>query len=460
MFRFWEQSPKQKIEQLIERGETQKAFNELSHIIDETTSNDPFFLEMRARCAMMLSMTTTAIFDLSKLLIFQKLAQIEKDHLLAVRAAAYLRIGDYENAFKDGQKAFSSSKNDYNLQILSKLINEANFLIGQQNITEKSIIRLLSISPESPVALYKASNFYLQNKNFDEFDKYSQLFLKYDPTNSEILMSRSKYLMCQASNFDESLSVLLSCSNGCQELQDNYTYLNNFLNGVRDGNYSRIESLLNKSSEIINSICGERSKLRKFIKFINMTLLYKQNQLESAYDIVEEIIKDDPQDVNAIISKADILFEVGDFESALEAYQQGLLLISSFNPENNYRIQKKISVCERIIEKQKNLSPYQILRIPNDSDLKTANSSYQKLVVEWNPDNFKSSLYKNVANKKIEKFHSAFKQLLLSFGDCEQQKNIIGENSASILLKKFQKGAVHDIYYFKDFKNPVILQRF
>lgn len=458
MFRLWEQTQKQKIEKMIERGEAQKAFIELTQIIDETTSFDPFLLELRARCAILLSMTNTAIFDISKILYFQKLAQIEKDHLLSVRSAAYLRIGDYENALKDGQKAFYNKK--YNFRILNEMIVEANFLINQQNISEDGIQRLLSISPESKVVLYKASKFYLQNKKFNEFDKYSQLFLKHEPSNSEILMSRSKYLICQANDFDESFSILLNCSDGCQELQNNYTQLISFFNSVRDGNYTKIESLIGESNKIVDSICSEQNNnLMKFIKFINMSLLYKQNKLDIAYDIVNELIQENPNDVNAIISKADILFDAGNFEKALETYQRGLSLINSYNLDNSFGVQKKILICEHIVNKQKVLSPFQILDVPDDSDLDAIKNAHKKLSIEWNPDNFNSILYKEMAENKLKKINSAFEKLLLCSENQKQEKYKYGF-SKDDLPKNFQTGSYRNIYYYSHFKHPFISHRF
>ncbi|KAK8898991.1 hypothetical protein M9Y10_001287 [Tritrichomonas musculus] len=422
MFRFWDQSPKYKIEQMLERGEVQKAFTELSNIINETQSFDPIYLEMRARCAMVLSMTAKAIFDLSQLLVFQNLAQIERDRLLSMRASAYLRIGDYENSLRDGKVAFSNKKYLYNFRLLNELINEARLLISQENLTEKSIIRLLSISPESPAVLYKASNFYLNNKNFDEFDKYSQKFLIYDPTNSEILMKRSIYLMCNANNIDESLNILKSCTNDCQDLRNNATYLTKFLNSIQNGNFIQIDSLLNKSSEIINSVCNEGSKLKKFIKFVNMTLLHRQNKLDDAYDIVEEILLDDHNDINAIICKADILFDSRDFESALEVYQQVLSFdIILVNPENYRRINKRITTCQKLIEDQQIL-PFQVLGIPENSDLNTVHAAYRNQISELQSNDFRSMLSKKIANKRMIRINSSYEKILSQFRN-QQQKS-------------------------------------
>ncbi|OHT16777.1 hypothetical protein TRFO_41569 [Tritrichomonas foetus] len=410
-FRFWQETPRQKIEKMIKEGEIQSAFIQLSDILNnETDSLNPIYLEMRAHCAMLLSMATTAILDLTQLLSFEKLAKIERDHLLAVRAAAYLRIGDYESALKDGQLISNKRLENY--------VKETELLLNQKIFTTNSIKKLLQISPESPKVLSKATQFFLEMKDYDNFLKYSQILMKIDPTNINVVKERSSFLLCNA-DFNETLKSLSICPE-CDNIRKNTTYLVNFIDSVQNRDINEISKHINHAKFIVDSTCQKfeiDNELSRFIKLVNSSLLRWQNRLDLAFDVVEDILSQYPDHQDALLSKADILFDAGDFESAAETYK----IILEKDP-TNFQAADGLQKAQYYIKQQMKMSPFQVIGVSENSDINTIRKAYKKLAIQWHPDNFKNKLFKNIAEKKMKRINSAFEQISFRMKPKDQQQ--------------------------------------
>ena len=336
-FRFWSETPKERIENMIRDEKFNEAFEELTNLMNSSEDElDPIFLELRAQCSIMISMARTAINDINKLLSIRNIATIERMHLISLRAAANLKIGDYQNALEDSK--YSSNKR------IKQLCEEAARILESDEINYANINRLLSISPESPDALSKACKFFLNNNDYENFAKYSQALLQYDPNNNEVLKQRGEVFLCSA-NFNESIEELTTCDD-CQEIQHNALYLSNFVGTVLHKNINQILKTIDRARLIVDSTCTRNSLLAAFIKLVNSSLLRSQKKLDLAYEIVEDVLKQYPKYNDALLIKADILLDAGDYESAVKIYKQ---LIES--DPGNIQVQQRYETGIQLIQK-------------------------------------------------------------------------------------------------------------
>ena len=402
-FRFWSETPKERIENMIRDEKFNEAFEELTNLMNSSEDElDPIFLELRAQCSIMISMARTAINDINKLLSIRNIATIERMHLISLRAAANLKIGDYQNALEDSK--YSSNKR------IKQLCEEAARILESDEINYANINRLLSISPESPDALSKACKFFLNNNDYENFAKYSQALLQYDPNNNEVLKQRGEVFLCSA-NFNESIEELTTCDD-CQEIQHNALYLSNFVGTVLHKNINQILKTIDRARLIVDSTCTRSSLLAAFIKLVNSSLLRSQKKLDLAYEIVEDVLKQYPKYNDALLIKADILLDAGDYESAVKIYKQ---LIES--DPGNIQVQQRYEKGIQLIQKENNISLFTIIGVPENSKPEVVISGFRRAVLRWHPDNFKNKLSKKIAEKKMKKVNAAFELLKFKFNN-------------------------------------------
>ena len=91
------------------------------------------------------------------------------------------------------------------------------------------------------------------------------------------------------------------------------------------------------------------------------------------------------------------------------------------NPENYRRINKRITTCQKLIEDQQIL-PFQVLGIPENSDLNTVHAAYRNQISELQSNDFRSMLSKKIANKRMIRINSSYEKILSQFRN-QQQKS-------------------------------------
>ncbi|KAL4618085.1 hypothetical protein GN956_G20600 [Arapaima gigas] len=124
--------------------------------------------------------------------------------------------------------------------------------------------------------------------------------------------------------------------------------------------------------------------------------LSKNQQAVEAITVCSEVLKSDPENVNALKDRAEAFLQDEQYEEAVQDYETA----SKYN-EGDRQIKEGLEKAQRLIKQSKKRDYYKILGVKRTAQKKEIIKAYRKLAQQWHPDNFQDADEKKRAEKKF-----------------------------------------------------------
>lgn len=333
---------------------------------------------IRAKAALETSHSRDAIADLTY--IMNNNTKFDQKYIRALRAQAYLNIGDVQNATNDAYLAklpLSFFKN----------VKKAICLLSLNSHDQFTIERLLKICPESTQALMAAAIYFRKQNNPRMFYRYARVALEYEPYNANIVTELVNFHVCNE-EFDEARKLLI----------------NSHMNTSENVSDAMIE-------DFDPQVCYESDKLVQNYEVDKMIQMKEQGYVDEAFlGLTELARKGNPR---AFYERAKLFLE----SNCEECAKSDLKRSKGFNDSNI------------IISQLKMKTPCQILELASKCSRSSALNAFRKLAREWHPDRFHTPLAKYIAEKKMRKINKAMEEI-----DLEPFDSLFGNGEDSWLV--------------------------
>uniref|UniRef100_A0A8C1FA80 DnaJ homolog subfamily C member 3 n=1 Tax=Cyprinus carpio carpio TaxID=630221 RepID=A0A8C1FA80_CYPCA len=124
--------------------------------------------------------------------------------------------------------------------------------------------------------------------------------------------------------------------------------------------------------------------------------LSKDQQTAKAISVCSEVLKADPQNVNALKDRADAYLQDDQYEEAIKDFES-----AQEHSENDRQIKEGLERAQRLLKQSQKRDYYKILGVKRTAQKKEILKAYRKLAQQWHPDNFQDAEEKKKAEKKF-----------------------------------------------------------
>lgn len=124
--------------------------------------------------------------------------------------------------------------------------------------------------------------------------------------------------------------------------------------------------------------------------------LSKDQQTAKAISVCSEVLKADPQNVNALKDRAEAYLQDDQYEEAIKDFES-----AKEHSENDRQIKEGLERAQRLLKQSQKRDYYKILGVKRTAQKKEILKAYRKLAQQWHPDNFQDAEEKKKAEKKF-----------------------------------------------------------
>uniref|UniRef100_A0A8C1PTL4 DnaJ homolog subfamily C member 3 n=1 Tax=Cyprinus carpio TaxID=7962 RepID=A0A8C1PTL4_CYPCA len=124
--------------------------------------------------------------------------------------------------------------------------------------------------------------------------------------------------------------------------------------------------------------------------------LSKDQQPAKAISVCSEVLKADPQNVNALKDRAEAYLQDDQYEEAIKDFES-----AKEHSENDRQIKEGLERAQRLLKQSQKRDYYKILGVKRTAQKKEILKAYRKLAQQWHPDNFQDAEEKKKAEKKF-----------------------------------------------------------
>jgi tetratricopeptide (TPR) repeat protein len=260
--------------------------------------------------------------------------------LLTVRAAVRAQKGNLEGAFQDAEAAVQTNPGDeYAVALLASLYRQnsrsdkaieivrkglerqptsvdlrivlADLEMGQREpkLAEEQLKKVIELEPKALVHRYRLAKFYLAEKNIDAAEAIVRGGVQADPENVTAKMALIEFLGAQrdAAAAEQQLQAFVAqdAKNQTLKLQLGAYY-------EQREQYSKAEAIYR---EVIAASGTQPDGLTGRNRLAAMLL--KQNQSETATQLIDAVLKESPRDNDALVMRGNLSLARGDTAGAI-----------------------------------------------------------------------------------------------------------------------------------------------
>ncbi|KAG9271209.1 hypothetical protein AMEX_G14097 [Astyanax mexicanus] len=124
--------------------------------------------------------------------------------------------------------------------------------------------------------------------------------------------------------------------------------------------------------------------------------LSKDQQGAQAIPVCSEVLKSDPENVNALKDRAEAYLQDEQYEEAIKDFES-----AKMHSENDQEIKEGLDRAQRLLKQSQKRDYYKILGVKRTAQKKEIIKAYRKLAQQWHPDNFQDPEDKKKAEKKF-----------------------------------------------------------
>ena len=374
---------------------------------------DPNMIFLRGQCAYQIAKYDESIKDLSRFLTSGASNDDDKQKAYKVRGQARMRLGLLDDAKNDAKLS-----KDTNLQSqisnLEKLVETAE----KQKQSEKwedaiSTYKSIVKTAISAVKFFvEACQCALKMNDKDNFLELSNLAMQISSKDPKLLEMRGKFFMCDGdldlaskhfkacmsvASDSSSCTILLKASTNFQDLRKK------IINSTNKKDYETAKPLVNKCEDISKRRCPANSKLSSIVSTLQVKLLVSEGKTSTALSFLDDLLKDDPNNTELLLERADLYLKEGDYDNSMKDYQT-VHKISQHNDRANKGIEK----VSKIQEKEKNINFYDVLELPHGASISEVKDAYKAQVKKWHPDRYSDPAKKREAEKRMKNINRAY----------------------------------------------------
>ncbi|XP_017558495.1 dnaJ homolog subfamily C member 3a [Pygocentrus nattereri] len=114
-----------------------------------------------------------------------------------------------------------------------------------------------------------------------------------------------------------------------------------------------------------------------------------------AIPVCSEVLKSDPQNVNALKDRAEAYLQEEQYEEAIKDFE------SAKEHSDDHQIKEGLERAQRLLKQSQKRDYYKILGVKRTAQKKEILKAYRKLAQQWHPDNFQDPEDKKKAEKKF-----------------------------------------------------------
>lgn len=447
------------IEFLIRFHRFWDAYTELTNIISqESYPIDNRLYRLRAQCTLSMGMTKECLEDCKKILQNNP-SDSDIQVAYSYRARSLIQIGDYEGALDDAINA-----NDRQLQSdceqLNKLVGDAYVDIEDGNLEHAAQIfdTVLQHSPKAQQIVLDRATIAFQLFDYNKFKQLTNDFDKEFSHDGHYVYRKAIVSFC-----DGQMGQAMRGIKKSQSLADSPKNASRTFHSIEKVNkhYPTAEKYLNEdkiedakrhfkiAKDSAVSFCPNDSVLMKTINLFELKILKKEKSREELLEVLNDLLKNDPNNVDLMLERGDIHLELEDYDAALFDYQN-----AQRHRPNDSRIQKSLNEAQELKKKANYVDHYAILEVEKTASTYDIKQSYKKLVRQWHPDRFPEKQKKVEAEAKMKKINQAFdilsdpeKKRLYDAGQDPDNPNQGGANFQSPFDFFFQNGGGQQFHF-------------
>ncbi|XP_057709531.1 dnaJ homolog subfamily C member 3a [Corythoichthys intestinalis] len=125
-------------------------------------------------------------------------------------------------------------------------------------------------------------------------------------------------------------------------------------------------------------------------------LTHGQQQATRAISMCSEVLREDPDNLNALKDRAEAYIQDEQYEEAVKDYEN-----ASKHSENDREIKEGLDKAQRLLKQSRKRDYYKILGVKRTAQKKEIIKAYRKLAQQWHPDNFQDPDEKKKAENKF-----------------------------------------------------------
>ncbi|MBN3307650.1 DNJC3 protein, partial [Amia calva] len=130
--------------------------------------------------------------------------------------------------------------------------------------------------------------------------------------------------------------------------------------------------------------------------------LSKNQQATEAIAVCSEVLKTEPESLNALKDRAEAYLQDEQYEAAVKDFET-----AREHNENDREINEGLERAQRLLKQSQKRDYYKILGVKRNAQKKEIIKAYRKLAHQWHPDNFQDETEKKNAEKKFIDIASA-----------------------------------------------------
>uniref|UniRef100_A0A6B2FX05 DnaJ homolog subfamily C member 3 (Trinotate prediction) n=1 Tax=Myxobolus squamalis TaxID=59785 RepID=A0A6B2FX05_MYXSQ len=404
----------EKANNAIQSGNFSEALSFYSLAIYENETNYLSYF-LRGSLNEMLGRTTAAINDFSKSIEINPSFDDAKVRLALIlikqgeldRAESYLNEIDQHEAIKLTQTVTS------NINII--IYTREKMKEMQQNMHQNKLQEAFDVSQTIidtiPMCIHCRKMRVLMLEGIKN-DELLQLELKIlsqlNPNDLEIFLKLAKYAYnegdiveshnqlkrCLISDPDQS-----NCKTLFKKLKKIKKLQENIESYIGKNDFSRV---LSEASSLLQE-SSDSTKITRNAKSFLCRANQKLGNLVEALSLCSLVIKNNPDDIEAMFSRAEIYMSKEEYEFAKSDYNEILQ-----RHQNNQKATDALNKIENILKLKNKKDYYKILNVPRTATKQEIERAYKGLVKKWHPDRFRDEDKIKTANSKLEQLNQAW----------------------------------------------------
>ncbi|RIA95036.1 putative Co-chaperone [Glomus cerebriforme] len=282
--------------------------------------------------------------------------------LRLMRAECHLSKGEMEEGARDLSSASQLNPND--LDLLVRLVNLNYFILYDPKQSLQYIKQCIKYDPENKVC----KNLKRKTKQFeDEVGRVSKHIEGYRFLAAVKMLIGTKESKGLIKEVDEELKTLKTLSEG------------------------------KRKSELLMKLYAWACKAYAEIK----------DKSKEAVKWCSETLKLDENNVEALISRAEVYILEENYEGAMEDFKKAHDLTQGQDNRASRGYQK----ASKLHKQSKKKDYYKILRVPRTSSKKEIKKAYRKLAQEWHPDKYRGDMTLEQVEAKMASINEAYEVL-------------------------------------------------